>query len=399
MTVYIIRPKATSVTRSLTLTSRTFSAESRTAQVEEVVDFWQQDPVYREIEHWLQDAENTLKYPLYSGITGASIVEMPDEEAVQLQRDLPGVSVLRDQPIELIQPHRNSDNPRDEVNAADLWHLDAIALKEARQNGFSGTGKNITVAVFDTGIDDSHSELQGKVVESYSLNNRTQQIQLLPSQDTDGHGTHVAGLICGEQVGVAPETKLINCVVIPQKTGSLAGLVLWLDWVATRQDVSIVNMSLGFPKYVDYISDWIDTLLAVGILPVCAIGNEGINKTRTPGNCRSALSVGAGNSDGRVAAFSGSGMISVDNHLYNVPYLIAPGEQVYSSVQGGGYEAWDGTSMATPIVSGVAALILEKYDKQITVGSLFDALLSSCQDLGQYKERQGRGLVQVTPAL
>jgi len=79
--------------------------------------------------------------------------------------------------------------------------------------------------------------------------------------------------------------------------------------------------------------------------------------------------------------------------------LVAPGEGVYSSVQGGGYEAWDGTSMATPIVSGVAALILEKYSKQMNVGQLFDALLNNCKDLGQDKERQGKGLVQVTAEL
>ncbi|MEH2118175.1 S8 family peptidase [Nostoc sp.] len=402
MSVYIIRPKATSLARSLKLGFRKFTPESRKAQVAEVVNFWQEDPVHEQIEDWLEDAQKdtseVAKYPDYSGITGASVVEMPDEEAQRMREELPNVLILRDQPIELIEPQRNA-NTKDELTKNELWHLDAIALNIARQNGFTGTGKSITIAVLDTGIDSTHPELQGKVTESYTFNDRSKQIQLTTSQDTDGHGTHVAGLICGQQVGVAPETKLIDALLIPRGTGNLSNFVMWLDWLALRVDVNIANISAGLPTYAYEMSDVIDTLLAVGILPVCAVGNNGRNNTRTPANCRSSVSVGATNFNSKVAGFSGSGRISVNNHSYDVPYLVAPGEGVYSSVQGGGYEAWDGTSMATPIVSGVAALILEKYGKQIPVLDLIDGLLTSCQDLGHDKERQGKGLIQVTAAL
>ena len=402
MSVYIIRPKATSVARSLKLASRKFTPESRQAQVAEVVNFWQENPVHQEIEDWLEDAQNATsqvsKHPDYSGITGASIVEMPDDEAQRMREELPNALILRDQPIKLIQPQGNG-NTKDELTADELWHLDAIALNIARQNGFTGTGKSITIAVLDTGIDSTHPELQGKVTESYSFNDRSKQIQSISSQDTNGHGTHVAGLICGKQVGVAPETKLINAVLIPRGTGNLSDLILWLDWLALRADVNIANISAGIPRYFDEISDLIDTLLAVGILPVCAIGNDGFNNHIAPANCKNSLSVGAVNSNNQVASFSGNATMSVNKQLYNVPYLVAPGEGVYSSVQGGGYEAWDGTSMAAPIVSGVAALILEKYSKQITVESLIDGLLTNCQDLGHDRERQGKGLIQVTAAL
>ncbi|MEH2239716.1 S8 family peptidase [Nostoc sp.] len=403
MSVYIIRPKATSVTRSLELASKKFTPESREAQVAEVVNFWHENPVYQQIENWLEDAQNdtrqVAKYPDYSGITGVSVVEMPDEEAQRIREELPNALILRDQLIELIQPQQRNTDTKDELTRDELWHLDAIALNIARQNGFTGTGKNITIAVLDTGIDSTHPELQGRVTESYSFNDRSKQIQSTSSQDTNGHGTHVAGLICGKQVGVAPETKLIDGVLIPRGTGNLSNFVMWLDWLALRVDVNIANISAGLPTYADEMSDVIDTLLAVGILPVCAVGNNGRNNTRTPANCRSSISVGATNFNSKVASFSGSGRISVNNHSYDVPYLVAPGEGVYSSVQGGGYEAWDGTSMATPIVSGVAALILEKYSKQIPVLDLIDGLLTSCQDLGHDKERQGKGLIQVTAAL
>jgi subtilisin family serine protease len=95
-----------------------------------------------------------------------------------------------------------------------------------------------------------------------------------------------------------------------------------------------------------------------------------------------------------VASFSSGGMLIADNHQYVVPKLVAPGQEVLSCVVGGGYEAWDGTSMATPIASGVAALVIEKHP-DITVGDLLEALLSTCRDLSLPVERQGNGLVQV----
>ncbi|MEA5579637.1 S8 family peptidase [Anabaena sp. UHCC 0451] len=398
MGVYIIRPKTTSVAHSLKLASRKFTRESRPSQVAEVVNFWQQDPVYQEISSYLEDTDKITQYPTYSNITGSKVVDIPDEEFEQIRQDLPNALILRDQPIQLIQPERNNAASKDTLSTDDLWHLEAISLNLARQQGFSGTGKDITVAVLDTGIDETHTALKGKVAASYSLNNRTQQIQPISAQDTEGHGTHVAGLICSQEVGVAPETKLISGILIPGGSGNLSDLFLWLDWLAMQPEVNIVNISAGIPIFIDGISDLIDSLLAVGILPVCAVGNDGINRTDTPANCRGSLSVGAINSNYQVAAFSGSGTIAINNHQYQVPYLVAPGKVVYSSVMGGGYEAWDGTSMATPIVSGVAALILEKYQK-ITYLDLVNELLSTCKDLGLDKERQGKGLVQVPKAL
>ncbi|MEH2418536.1 S8 family serine peptidase [Nostoc sp.] len=85
--------------------------------------------------------------------------------------------------------------------------------------------------------------------------------------------------------------------------------------------------------------------------------------------------------------------------MEDVPYLVDPGKGVYSSVQGGAYESWDATSIGTPIFSGIAALILEKYSKQIPALDLIDALFTSCKDLGHDKERQGKGLIKVTAAL
>lgn len=406
MTVYIIRPKTTSVARSLKLASRKFTPESRSSQVAEVVNFWQEDSGYQEITSYLEDADTIIQYPTYSNITGAKVVDIPDEEVEQLRQDLPNALILRDFPIQLIQPERNLTGTKDTIDQNDIWHLEAISLLTARQRGFTGTGKGITVAVLDSGIEANHPEIEGKVIASYRLNPRTQQIQTVSSEDTDGHGTHVTGLICGNQVGVAPEAKIINSIMFPNgRISNFSDWIFWFNWLAEQQEINIVNISAGQHSLTQQqfkaISDSIDDLTAIDILPVCAVGNGGWNNSCTPGNCKNSLSVGAVKKRDQiyqVAAFSGNNTI-IDEYLsYNVPHVVAPGEGVYSSVVGGGYEAWKGTSMAAPIVSGVAALILERYPT-MTYLDLFNELLSNCQDLGLDKERQGKGLVQIPTTL
>jgi subtilisin family serine protease len=157
-------------------------------------------------------------------------------------------------------------------------------------------------------------------------------------------------------------------------------------------------MSAGIPGFYPEMQVAVEGAKAAGVICVFATGNEGSNRTRSPGNYIDPISVGAINSKNLVAGFSSSGTLVVDNHQYSVPDFVAPGVQVYSCVTGGGYEAWDGTSMATPIVSGVAALVLEKYP-DITVPDLIEALLSTCKDLHLPTDRQGRGLVQAKAAL
>ncbi|MFM5983281.1 MAG: S8 family peptidase [Sphaerospermopsis kisseleviana] len=405
MGVYIIRPKTTSVARSLKLASRKFTAESRPSQVAEVVNFWREDSVYQEISSYLEDTNKVTQSSTYSNITGSKVVDIPDEDIEQLCQDLPNALILRDFPIGLIQPERNLTGKKDTINVDDLWHLEAISLITARQQGFTGTGKGITVAVLDSGIDANHPEIKDKIIESYRLNPRTQEIQTVPFEDTVGHGTHVAGLICGNQVGVAPEAQIINSIMFPNGVCNLSDWISWFNWLALQPEINIVNISAGelsLPAgYFELFNSLIDDLIAVGLLPICAVGNEGFNRSRTPGNCKGSLSVGAINNKNKVAYFSGNTTITItnDSQSYNVPYVVAPGESVYSSVLGGGYEAWNGTSMATPIVSGVAALVLEKYNKNISVLNLLDEILTNCKDLGLDKERQGKGLVQVPKAL
>jgi subtilisin family serine protease len=375
-------------------------------QIDEIFSLRMQDPVQHEIYRWVADAQNREVKRITESegdtrITGTTIVEMPDEEAERMRQELPDVVVLRNGPIELIQPRRavTAARRKERISARHLWHLDAIGLEKAREQGFEGSGAGVTVAVLDTGVDATHPQLDARVTGAYTFDvPQWEAVPMTPSQDTDGHGTHVAGLVCGKKVGVAPGANVLSGVMIPNGRGSIADMVLALEWVGAQPEVQIVNMSAGVPGYVTEMREIVADLMAAGVLLVCATGNEGRNRTRSPGNYIEPVSVGATNHRNRVAGFSSGGTLIADNHQYAVPDLVAPGDDVYSSVMGGGYEAWDGTSMATPIVSGVAALILENYPA-ITLADLVEELLSTCQDLGLPADRQGAGLVQVQAAL
>ena len=252
----------------------------------------------------------------------------------------------------------------------------------------------MTVAVLDTGVDQSHPELNGQVAGAYTFDVQAWQgIAMRPSTDTDQHGTHVAGLVCGHRVGVAPRAKVLSGVMIPRGRGNISDFILAMEWVGRIETVQIINISAGIPGYLPEMREAVSGLLRLGVLPVIATGNEGRNRTRSPGNYAEPLSVGASTKASGVAGFSSGGTLIVDSHQYVVPDLVAPGENVYSCIPGGSYDAWDGTSMATPIVSGVAALVLEQ-NPEITVADLIEHVLAHCRSLGLPADRQGRGLVQ-----
>ncbi len=127
------------------------------------------------------------------------------------------------------------------------------------------------------------------------------------------------------------------------------------------------------------------------MLPVFAVGNEYAGSSRSPGNYSEALSVGAFDKKGRVADFSSSQRFdrTVDPI---VPDLVAPGVDIVSAKPGGGYQSMDGTSMATPHVAGLAALLLEAKPKA-TVKKLEAAIFASCaRPKGMPPERGGLGI-------
>ena len=392
MARFIAFPKHDNVILSLDLTEVRFSSKAREGQINRLSTLRLEAGQSTEIV----DAAREFGLNRVAGpgsgapITGVTVLEGQPSSLTQLQTRCPNYELIEDAPLTLVRPTNMSAT----TPSIDTWHLDAIQLTSARQFGFSGTGMGVGVAVLDTGIEEVN-EIMGRVVNAFRLDPATGNAVQITTYDTHGHGTHVAGLVAGSTVGVAPKADLMNFIMIPHGHGNISDFIFAIEFVATRPEISILNMSAGIHGFTGAMSPAISAILAVGILPVIAIGNEGPNTSRSPGNYSNVLSIGASTRNNSVAYFSGGGTMNVNNQIYTVPEMVAPGQDVTSCVVDGNYQSWSGTSMATPIVSGLAALIIEQ-NPMITEPNLRSEIMSALQTLpGIPADRQGNGLAQL----
>ena len=267
--------------------------------------------------------------------------------------------------------------PAENLSTMSLSHLsssveDNIALIKADKVwddlGFRGTG--IKVGIADTGVLASHPDLTGKVSLQATFNSLGTQISST-ANDTDGHGTHVAGIIAGgnssgKYIGAAPASDLIVAKVFDDSgTATFAQVVGGVEWTITN-GAKVVNLSLGSDAigiadelWKDMVDNW-DSVAKV--LIVAAIGNEGPSSgtTTSPGNTPSALGVGAVLLSDDIWSGSSRGPISWSGTSYTKPDISAPGVSIKSSyIDSDQYEYMSGTSMACPHTTAVAALMLE----------------------------------------
>lgn len=397
---YLVIPKNRRAT-SLNIASLRLDPENRMIQCKALGERRRREESESITGIWLKEASGELKIVAsvenHTPVTGITVIDTSPEVAARAKIELmDDAEVIPDYPIDLIPPERVAGTLTADTKSLDLWHLDAIGLIAARKKpGFTLTGEGVAVAVLDTGVENV-PEIAGKVSAAYELDvGNWSMTAISPTRDTGGHGTHVSGLICGDTVGIAPGAVVHNVIMIPDGSGTLSNFVLAMEWVAAQPEISIMNMSAGIRGFTGGMDSVLEGMIAAGVFPVMAIGNEGRNKTRSPGNYRDPFSIGASDRNDRIASFSGGGTMIVDNQMYDVPDVVAPGAEVTSCVMGGGYEAWNGTSMATPIVSGLAALILEA-DPMISLSDLSTKIINNAKNLGFPSTRQGAGLVQVT---
>jgi subtilisin family serine protease len=289
-------------------------------------------------------------------------------------------------------------------------------LQATRADRSSQSGLGIRVAVLDTGLDLLHPDFKGRAVETRGFTG-------FPVQDVHGHGTHCVGTSCGPQAP-ASGVRRYGCAYNAQifvgkifnedapRPGAPTGAVLdGIEW-AMNNRCQIVSLSIGSPinqKRVQYEVP-IQRALNAGTLVVAAAGNNanrpGLPGFKTdrpptagfvepPANADAAMAVAALDNRMRIAAFSGrsSDVTGVGGKVN----IAGPGVAVFSSVPAtrGGHALFNGTSMATPHVAGIAALWAQSTGARGV--ALWNRLLQAARPLSLPSVDVGSGLVQAPP--
>jgi subtilisin family serine protease len=262
------------------------------------------------------------------------------------------------------------------------------------------TGSGTTVGIIDTGVDANHPDLRGKVIRFRDFTNPANKNPI----DDHGHGSHVAGTIAGGEasggaIGVAPETKLIIAKTFT-RTGSSVdeNLLKSLQWMADPDEVAETNdrpqiisnsWELDDSPYADLTPEdepfcvAIKSLSELGVVSVFAAGNNGSGAStiQTPASCPQAISVGATDRNDQLTSFSSRGPVRWKNQTLIKPEVSAPGKDIDSADPGGGYRTRSGTSMATPHVAGVLA-VMQQLNLDLKLNQLTQYLFDGAKDLG-----------------
>ncbi|HEY0079992.1 MAG TPA: S8 family serine peptidase [Pyrinomonadaceae bacterium] len=337
-----------------------------------------------------------------------------------------------------------------------LGHLSLTTGADAARimGGSKYDGTGIGIVVMDSGMYTNHASFNGRVVYSQDFTGEGR------TDDPYGHGTHVASIAAGNgaiasgaYLGIAPGAKIINLRVLDsQGRGTVSSLMSGLDWIMTNRsnatyNIKVVNLSLGTSAVDSYRDDplcqSVRRLVDAGIVVVAAAGNEGkdgagnklYGQIHSPGNDPSVITVGASNtfgtdyrSDDIITTYSSRGptrSASTDllgNKTYDnliKPDLVAPGNKIIDAqspsnslvVSNPSLDAnvsdsdkreqmyLSGTSMATPIVSGAAALLLQA-NPNLTPNLVKAILMYTAQPLAGYNNfEQGAGQVNLEGAM
>ncbi len=287
------------------------------------------------------------------------------------------------------------------------YHLQAIGAVQTRTAGLKGQG--IRIGHLDTGIDPSSPEYQGKILNYAEFNGDGDKIQS-SAHDSAQHGTHTAGLLVGNTVGVAPDARLISALVLPNGEGTFAQVIAGMQWVLdpdnnadTNDGANVVSMSLGLPgTYQEFVVP-VKNMLKAGVVPVFAIGNFGptAGSTGSPGNIPDVIGVGAVDQNNQVAPFSSRGPVAWSgaySGTFTKPDVAAPGVAITSSFPGGGYGSLSGSSQAAPITAGAVAVMLGAKPGS-SVDAIKNALYQSASNAGQKNNNTGYGVINLPAAL
>jgi subtilisin family serine protease len=282
-----------------------------------------------------------------------------------------------------------------------LYGLDRIGAPEAWSRGYTGQG--IVVAVCDTGVDRTHPDLDGNiwtnarevvgngldddgngfVDDVYGWNFASGNNNTL---DVQGHGTHVAGTIAGENngfgvTGVAYAARIMPVKVLGDNgSGSFQSVASGIRYAADN-GAHVINLSLGASVGDSSVQSAVQYAWNRGVAVIMAAGNNGASRPGYPASYATnwGIAVGAIDSNGSLASFSNRAGTTV------LDYVTAAGVNVYSTLPGNRYASYNGTSMATPNVAGAMALLMQANrasGRNLSIAQLEQLLTSTASNFG-----------------
>jgi len=284
----------------------------------------------------------------------------------------------------------SSSQPK--VGTASASANQQIGANIVHTSGNTGSGRK--VVVLDTGYNYLHPELSSSYLGGKDFVNNDSD-----PMDDEGHGSHVAGIITADGIvtsakGVAPDAGVMAGKVLDQNgSGYFSDVVAGIYWAVNGPDgvygniddfgADAISLSLGTGAPYLYknlcnsvlpdLTNAIKYAVGKNVTVVVAAGNSGTRGVSLPGCISYSTTVGAVSSNDQVASFSGRGS-ALD--------ISAPGVNIYSSILGNLYATWSGTSMATPMITGVVALMKNAHPLY-TQGQVENKLFTTVKDLGK----------------
>ncbi len=280
--------------------------------------------------------------------------------------------------------------PNDALFDQYQWNLPNIATLQGWR--YSKGSEAVPIAVIDTGIDLTHSDLAGKLLPGVNLVDEQAQ----PNDDV-GHGTHVAGIISALTdnmegiAGMSWYNKIMPVKVLDASgAGSTYDVARGIIW-ATDQGAKIINMSLGNYADAEFLHDAVRYAYDRDVVLIAATGNDNTEQPGYPAAYPEVFAVSATNPYNERAIFSNFG---------NYVDVVAPGENIASTYMQNQYASLSGTSMASPHVAALAALI-RSVNPLLTNEQVMNLMRETAVDLGiEGKDKDyGHGLIDVNRAL
>ncbi|MBB6214533.1 serine protease AprX [Anaerosolibacter carboniphilus] len=366
-------------------------------------------------------SKQTLSVIVYSQGRCDHIRECIQQAGGKIKYELPAIHAIAAEipaeSVDQVAAHHMVQFINDDAKVFKCMDFASLAANASLANEAGYTGKGVGIAILDTGVYPHYDLVRptNRIIAFKDfINSRPQPY------DDDGHGTHVAGIAAGNGFsnerykGIAPEANIIGVKVLDEEgSGTTSDIIAGIQWVIDNKEkynIKVVNMSFGSPADNSHRDDPLSRAAAAavqsGLTVVVSAGNSGPNaRTITsPGITPSVITVGAVDdnrtstyADDFVADFSSRGPTPSGGIK---PDVVAPGVNITSLSNTGptAYVSHSGTSMASPMVAGVAALMYEQ-DANLSPSSVKNKLMNTCVAIGEPKTAEGSGIININKAL